>query len=199
MAKQSKTFNTELAPVEIKMVPVEDLIPYVNNARSHSDAQVTQIAASIREFGWTNPILTDGANGIIAGHGRLMAAKKLKLEKVPVIELSHLTDVQKRAYVLADNKLALISGWDENLLGFELNALKLEEFDMDLLGFTSEEIVQFTGAEDPEEDDGSEAEDDGIEYKENFAVLVECVDESHQAEVYERLSAEGFRCKVLVN
>src|SRR3569833_2190765 len=100
--------------------PLERLIPYARNARTHSDAQVAQIAAAIREFGWTNPILIDGANGVIAGHGRLLAARKLGLEAVPVIELDGLSDAQKRAYVIADNKLALNAGWDDAMLAAEV-------------------------------------------------------------------------------
>ena len=90
-----------------------ELIPYARNPRTHTDAQVAQIAASIREFGWTNPVLVDGANGIIAGHGRVLAARKLGLGRVPVIELAHMSEAQKRAYLLADNQLALNAGWDE--------------------------------------------------------------------------------------
>jgi len=107
--------------VEIVLRSVEDLIPYVNNSRKHSDEQVAQIAASIKEFGWTNPILVDGENGIIAGHGRLMAARKLKMDKVPTIELKHLTDTQRKALIIADNKLALNADWDNELLTIELN------------------------------------------------------------------------------
>ena len=113
----------------------DELIPYVNNARVHSDDQVTQIAASIKEFGFNNPILLDGANGVIAGHGRLMAAKKLGLETVPCIELSHMTDTQKKAYILADNKLALNATWDDETLKLELENLKMDDFDLDLTGF----------------------------------------------------------------
>lgn len=119
---------------------VEELIPYVNNARTHSDEQVTQIASSIKEFGFNNPILTDGDNGVIAGHGRLLAAKKLKLDKVPVIELSGLSESQKKAYILADNKIALNSGWDEDLLKIELEAIQLDGIDLNSIGFTQEEL-----------------------------------------------------------
>lgn len=119
---------------------VEDLIPYVNNARTHSDDQVTQIASSIKEFGFNNPILTDGENGVIAGHGRLLAAKKLGLETVPTIELSGLTEAQKKAYILADNKIALNSGWDEELLKIELDDLQLQGIDLETVGFSDEEL-----------------------------------------------------------
>ena len=100
--------------------PLGALIPYAQNPRTHSDGQLAQIAASIREFGWTNPVLVDGQNGIIAGHGRVLAARKLGLERVPVIELTHMSEAQKRAYVLADNQLALNAGWDDELLRLEL-------------------------------------------------------------------------------
>lgn len=124
----------------IELWPVERLQPYAKNARTHSDAQVAQIAASIVEFGFTNPILVDSHDGIIAGHGRLMAAKSLGLADVPVIVLDHLTDAQRRAYIIADNKLALNAGWDEKLLAEELAALKNDGFDLGLTGFGDEEL-----------------------------------------------------------
>ena len=128
---------------------ITELIPYVNNARTHSDEQVLQICSSIKEFGFTNPILTDGDNGIIAGHGRVMAAKKLGIEEVPTIELSHLSEAQKKAYIIADNKLALNSGWDDAMLSIEFAELKLLDFDLDLTGFSSEEIGALTPEEIP--------------------------------------------------
>ncbi len=109
--------------LKVQMHAVDSLLPYARNARTHSEEQVAQIAASIQEFGWTNPILVDGAGNVIAGHGRLMAAKKLGMGDVPVIELAHLSEAQKRAYILADNKHALNAGWDEELLKLELHAL----------------------------------------------------------------------------
>src|SRR4051794_1143329 len=108
------------AGLAVEYRPAATLIPFAKNARTHSDAQVAQIAASIRGFGWTNPILIDGDNGIIAGHGRLLAARKLGMDTVPVIELAGLSEAQKRAYIIADNKLALNAGWDDDLLGLEL-------------------------------------------------------------------------------
>jgi DNA modification methylase len=123
-----------------KPASVADLVPYARNARTHSEAQVVQLAASIREFGFTNPILVDGERGIIAGHGRLLAARKLGLTEVPTIELSHLTPAQRRAYVLADNRLALSAGWDEDLLRIELGDLQAEGFDLALTGFDADEI-----------------------------------------------------------
>ena len=123
----------------VVMTRVGDLTPYARNARTHSDAQVAQIAASIKEFGWTNPILVDGEKGLIAGHGRLAAARKLGMEEVPVIELTHLTETQKKALILADNKLALNAGWDAELLNLELEELELEGVDLNLVGFGEEE------------------------------------------------------------
>jgi len=120
-----------------------DLIPYVNNARTHSEQQVLQIAASIKEFGFNSPVLVDGENGIIAGHGRVLAAKKLNLDEVPIIELKHLTKTQKKAYILADNRLALNSGWDNDLLALELGELSDDGFDLDLLGFDVDELIGF--------------------------------------------------------
>ncbi len=122
--------------LKVEYKSVDKLIPYVNNARTHDEKQVTQIAASIKEFGFNNPILLDGDNGVVAGHGRLMAAKKLGLKEVPCIELSHLTEVQKKAYILADNKLAENAGWDEKLLQVELESLGAAGFDISLAGFT---------------------------------------------------------------
>ena len=126
--------------IEIQYKATEDLIPYARNSRTHSAEQVAQIAASIREFGWTNPVLIDGENGIIAGHGRVLAAHKLGETQVPTIELSHMSDIQKRAYIIADNKLALNAGWDDEMLALELGALGNLGFDINLIGFSAEEL-----------------------------------------------------------
>jgi len=129
---------------EYKKKSTKDLIPYARNSRTHSDEQVTQIASSIKEFGFTNPVLIDGQGGIIAGHGRVMAAKKLGIEEVPCIELSHLTDAQRRAYVIADNKLALNAGWDDEMLRVEFQELQDLGFDVELTGFSMDEINALT-------------------------------------------------------
>lgn len=120
---------------QIEWRDVASLLPYARNSRTHSDAQVAQIAASIKEFGWTNPVLVDGDGTIIAGHGRLMAARKLGMTKAPVIRLEHLTEAQKRAYVIADNQLAMNAGWDNEMLKVEIGELALGDFDLSLLGF----------------------------------------------------------------
>lgn len=124
----------------IKTVLVADLIPYARNSRTHSEEQVTQIAASIKEFGFLNPVIIDGDKGIIAGHGRVMAAKKLGMVELPAVEASHLTDAQRRAYIIADNKLALNAGWDDEMLRVEFAELEGLGFDLDLTGFTPEEV-----------------------------------------------------------
>jgi site-specific DNA-methyltransferase (adenine-specific) len=126
--------------MQIQQKQIKDLIPYINNSRTHSDKQVAQIAASIKEFGWTNPILVDGDNGIIAGHGRLLAARKLNMDTVPVIELAHLSENQKKALIIADNKLALNSDWDTELLMLELQELNGDDYDLSILGFNQDEL-----------------------------------------------------------
>ena len=128
------------AQMEVEQIPTAELIPYARNSRTHSDEQVAQIMASIREFGFCNPVLIDETGMIIAGHGRVMAATRMKLETVPCLRLSHLTDAQKRAYVIADNRIALSSGWDSELLANELSDLHADEFDMAVLGFDADEL-----------------------------------------------------------
>ncbi|MAQ83679.1 MAG: DNA methylase [Maritimibacter sp.] len=144
--------------VAIDYRPVSSLIPYAKNARTHSEAQVGLIAGSIREFGFNNPILVDGENGVIAGHGRLMAAQKLGLETVPVIELTHLTEAQKRAYILADNRLAEQAGWDRDLLSLELGELSELGVDLGDLGFDGAELDALLnhGGPDPREEETPE-------------------------------------------
>jgi len=149
--------ETSLEPVRypgarlIEQWPIDKLIPFARNPRTHSDAQIAQIAASIAEFGFNNPILVDTEAGIIAGHGRLLAARKLQLTEVPVIVLDHLTDQQKRAYVIADNQLALNAGWDEELLRIELAALHDEDFNVALIGFDDGELARLLTAQDAAE------------------------------------------------
>jgi DNA modification methylase len=143
----------------IEIWPVDRLVPYQRNARTHSDEQVSQIAASIAEFGFTSPILVDSADGIIAGHGRLMAARKLGLAEVPVIVLDHLTETQRRAYILADNKLAELAGWNEDLLAEELSALEAEGFELALIGFSDRDLAALLAEAEPEVAEGETAPD----------------------------------------
>lgn len=140
------------ADVSFKRVPVADLIPYARNSRTHSDKQVAKIASSIKEFGFLNPVIVDGSNGIIAGHGRIMAAQKLGIEEVPTVEAAHLTEAQKRAYIIADNRLALDAGWDDEMLRVELKELDDLDFDLSLTGFDDLEIEGFLPSELPDGD-----------------------------------------------
>lgn len=176
-----------------KRARVADLVPYARNSRTHSDAQIAQIAASIREFGFTNPVLTDGDNGIIAGHGRVLAAQDLGMKDVPVIELSHLTDDQRKAYVLADNKLALNAGWDYDLLRTELAELDGAGFDLTLIGFSETELSSI--ACDVEEQESGSELSSGMEYR----IIVDCRDENQQTELLDRFDQEGLTCRPLIS
>jgi len=181
--------------VERKLVwrNVADLIPYARNSRTHSDEQVAQIAASIKEFGWTNPILTDGDNGLIAGHGRLMAARKLGHSEVPTIELTGLSEAQKKAYIIADNKLALNAGWDDEMLKLEVKELGDMDFDLSLLGFDDIELANLFD-ENPDEDEEKDLKEES--YNEVFNIIIECKDESEQEKIFNRLDSEGYKCRV---
>ncbi len=161
MAKQVATdfaAETQLGARAIEQRAVADLIPYANNARTHSEGQVAQIAGSIREFGFNNPVLVDGANGIIAGHGRVLAARQLGMLDVPVIELAHLSAAQKRAYILADNRLAEQAGWDRELLSLELGELSELGVDLEGLGFAVGELDELLALDkaDPREEETPE-------------------------------------------
>lgn len=146
--------------LQIEYRAIDALLPYARNPRTHAPAQIAKIAASIVEFGWTNPILVDGDNGIIAGHGRLAAARQLELAEVPVIELGHLSSAQKRAYVIADNRLALDAGWDQELLALELAELSEAGYDLLLTGFDDSELTQMLADLDDEDGDASERDVD---------------------------------------
>ena len=136
--------------IKIQYKKINELIPYINNSRTHSPEQIAQIAASIKEFGFTNPILLDAQNGIIAGHGRLQAARMLEMKEVPTIELSDLTETQKKAYIIADNKLALNANWDIELLGVEISSLKDAGFEISKLGFEVSELSDILQAFEPD-------------------------------------------------
>ncbi len=151
---------------EYEVKQLSDLIPYANNSRTHSDQQVSQVAASIKEFGFTNPVLIDEDGGIIAGHGRVMAAKKLKLKEVPCIVLAGLTDAQRKAYVIADNQLALNAGWDDELLKVEIEGLKALDFNIDLLGFENSFVSEILEIEQRELEDNPYTDKmDGLTYE----------------------------------
>jgi DNA modification methylase len=152
----------------VQLWPIDKLLPYVRNARTHSDEQIAQVAASIVEFGWTNPILIGADGVIIAGHARLAAARKLNLTQVPVIVLEHLSETQRRALVLADNKLALNAGWDVEMLRCELQALEEDGFDLELVGFTDDELEEYL--RDPEEIHSGLTDEDAVPAEETHAV-----------------------------
>jgi ParB-like chromosome segregation protein Spo0J len=174
---------------KIEYLKLDKLSGYETNSRTHSADQINQIAASITEFGFTNPILIDENNIIIAGHGRLEAAKQLKLDEAPCLRLSHLSDAQKKAYVIADNKLALNAGWDDDLLKQEISDLEDLEFDIALLGFDSVELAKMF-------DEIEEQEIKEEKYNEVFNIIIDCKDEEEQERVFNRLDAEGYKCRV---
>jgi len=143
------------------LADVNDLIPYIRNARTHSESQIAQIAASIKEFGFLSPILIAEDNTILAGHGRLAAAQKLGLKQVPCVKEKHLTETQRRAYIIADNRLSLNAGWDDEMLAIELSELQGVDFDLDLLGFDESELFSIF-------EDGKEVEDDDFDVTEEL-------------------------------
>lgn len=179
--------------LEIEYVATDDLIPYVNNSRTHSESQIKQIAASIREFGFTNPILIDEGGTIIAGHGRLVAAQLLSLDQVPTITLEGLTDAQRKAYVIADNKLGLNSGWDDELLKLELETLKNLDFDLNVLGW--DVLPDFAGEVDYSilDDDSHDDELDGYsdEVKKAIQIEFDAYDYEEAKELIARLRKDG--------
>ena len=172
---------------KIELRGINTFIPYINNSRQHSDEQVAQIAASIKEFGWTNPILVDGNNGLIAGHGRLLAARKLNMDKIPVIELAHLSEIQKKALIIADNKLALNADWDNEILKLEIDSL--EDFDLSILGFNETELANLF-------DELKEAPINDLDYQAAFSIIVDCKDEQEQERIFNELDEKGYKCRV---
>lgn len=174
--------------------PRDDLVPNPNNSRTHSDKQVAQIAASIREFGFTNPILIDDDHMIIAGHGRLAAAEKLGMDKVPTLLLEGLTEAQRRALLIADNKLAENAAWDMDMLKLELTELNVLGFDLGVVGFSIQELANILGT-----DEGGKDDDKGSEggYVEQYGVIVMCKDEAHQENVFNELTDKGYDVKVV--
>ncbi len=191
----SKNINT---CTPIKRVATVDLIPYANNSRVHSDEQVSQIAASIKEFGFLNPIIIDGDNGIIAGHGRVMAANKLGIKELPCVDASHLSEAQKKAYVIADNKIALNSDWDVELLKIEIESLQEDDFKLDLLGFDIAELNEILGFDDIAEEDEEESEQDYEDkYKEQYGVIIMCKSAEEQEKIFNKMQQNGYEVKVV--
>lgn len=169
---------------------IEGLVPYARNARTHSDEQIAQLAASLREFGWTNPVLLDGDFGIIAGHGRVLAARKLGMRQIPTIDLAHLSEAQRRAYVLADNKLAERAGWDAQLLEIEVADLSSIGVDLGALGFTQKELAALLGTAD-------DAALSAAVNEERFLVLVDCGSEQEQSKLFAEMQERQFVCKLM--
>lgn len=151
-----------MTQLRVKYVATGDLIPYVNNARTHDDIQIAQIAASIKEFGFNVPVAVDAENTVLCGHARLRAAQKLGLEKIPTVCLSHLNENQRKAYILADNRIALNSGWDTDLLKTEINGLFKEDYDLHLLGFEDREIAALLKEMNEVDVEGPDEEEDEI-------------------------------------
>jgi ParB-like chromosome segregation protein Spo0J len=178
--------------MEIVYKATTDLIPYIRNSRAHSDAQVAQIAASIREFGFRVPVLIDADNGIIAGHGRVLAALKLGMEEVPTIDGSDMTDVQRRMYVIADNKIALNATWDEEILMLEIDDLRGLGADIELIGFDEKELSALDGEQEEKDDDMSEPSDES-----RNLLMIECQGERELEKLFEEMKERGFECKIL--
>ena len=143
---------------EMQLVSIDKLIPYINNARTHSPEQINKLRASLREFGFINPVIIDKDFNVIAGHGRIMAAKEEGIKEVPCVLVDYLTEAQKKAYILADNRMAMDAGWDEELLRVEIEALQAEDFNIGLTGFEGAELEALFG-----DNTGSEAEDDDFD------------------------------------
>ena len=177
--------------MRIETIARSKLIPSARNARTHSEAQVAEIAGSIREFGWTNPVLIDEADGIIAGHGRVLAAALLDIKRIPCIRLAHLNDAQKRAYMLADNKIALNAGWDEAMLRIELSALKVDAFDLDLIGFNDGELRVLTNDLQTTSGAGAAAPTP------RYLLMIECDDEKQLSKLFDEMQKRNLNVKVL--
>ena len=180
---------------KVERRPVQSLVPYAKNARTHSEDQIKSIAASIKEWGWTVPVLVDEAGGLIAGHGRVLAAKSLGLVEIPVMVAHGWTDVQKRAYVLADNQLATNAGWDNELLKVELGDLQEAGFDLDLTGFDVAEIETLMQNADDENPGGTEARLPPMVYK----IIITCADEAQQVKFLNDFEKRGIKCSALIS
>lgn len=149
-----------MSELKYELVDVEKLIPYINNARTHTKEQVTRLASSIKEFGFINPVITDGEHGILAGHGRIAAAKQLGIKQVPCISADYLSEAQKKAYILADNRLPMDAGWDNDLLKIEIESLQAEGFDVGIIGFDEKEIADLFAVDNEAQEDGFDVDEE---------------------------------------
>lgn len=177
---------------------VDSLIPYAKNSRTHSEEQVAQLASAMREFGFTNPVFIDEKNGIIAGHGRVKAAALLGMSSVPCITVTGLTDAQRRAYVIADNKLALNAGWDDDMLRAEIEEVVSLGITTDLLGFSTDEIDDLMDADGDDKTDRRDEKEKTLAEGINYQVIVQCPNETEQAQLLTRLEKEGYKCRALM-
>ena len=184
--------------LQIEQLPLATLIPYANNARTHSDDQVEQMAASMTTFGWTNPVLIDQEAGIIAGHGRVLAAQRLGISTVPCIRLAHLNDAQRRAYMLADNQLALNAGWDNDLLTQELLDLQTLDIDLNLIGFDDSTLEQLLNLDVAAEAGQEQQAHESHQYREQYGLIITCANAQAQETAYNELTQLGYQCKVVV-
>lgn len=185
--------HSEWPAFQVERRQIGALKPYKHNARTHSKDQVAQLAKSIQEWGWTQPVLVDEADGVIAGHGRLQAAKSLGVSEVPVIVAKGWSEEQKRAYVLADNQLASNAGWDENLLRIEIGALGDAKFDVGLLGFSEEALANLFDTKSIVGDASPQL--NGM----NYAIVIRCSGEEDQTQLLDQLEKQGLKCEALIS
>ena len=190
----TKTNDKKAGKTSYEMISTEILVPYARNARTHSESQISQIMGSIREFGFLNPIIIDDSNNVLAGHGRLLAAQRLGLKEVPVIRESHLTPIQRKAYILADNKIAENSDWDESMLNIELAALKADNFDFEVMGFNEGDFCEEADIELPVADKEEEKEEEKARH---FNIVIQCNTEEEQQALFNKLSEDGINCKCI--
>lgn len=177
---------------QVAWVSVDTPIPYANNPRKHSREQVGQIAALIREYGWTQPIVVSPDMTVLAGHGRLMAAKRLKLSEVPILVVDDWNEAKAKAYVIADNKVALNSGWDLDMLKVEMEQLQADGEDLSLLGFAQDELDSILAYGEEEEEQG---EDESGDLEDVFEIVIDCDSQEDQWEKLEQLKARGLKCR----
>lgn len=176
--------------------PVAELTPYARNSRQHSQAQIAQIAASIKEWGWTQPIICDEDGGILAGHGRLMAAQHLGLEEVPCVVATGWSEAKRRAYVIADNRLAETATWDQAMLATELQDLNDLDFDLSLVGFDGDELAKLLDGDTEEENNPASPYTEDVSRQ--YAVEIRVENEEEQIMLIEKLTSEGLKCHALI-
>ena len=189
------TTKTHNPADKVERWDITKLVPYARNSRTHSDEQISQLAASIKEWGWTTPVLVDEDGSIIAGHGRTLAAQRLKMTEVPVMVAKGWSDAKKRAYVIADNRLAENAGWNEEMLRLELAELDAAGFDLELTGFTGDDLTKAMFGDDALDFEPDEPEEQQV--NSSFEISVTCADESEQEKIYEMLTKQGLKCRVL--